>query len=1375
MAAALPNFDKFPVHADEHTAGTRWKKYIARFEMLMKATAMQNKPERKKAMLLHYAGEEVFDIYDTFTDEQKGDDTEVGYQQLVKSLTDHFEPKKNIEYETFKFRQAKQEAGETMDTFCTRLRHLASTCDFADGNREIKGQILQGCTSNRLRRRALREEMTLDKLLEMARSLEISDIQANAMEAEQVKYVKAGTSGKEEQVKYVKSGARGREKRYCDQKEEMKRSEQKVFKNRTCGWCGGQRHSRQDCPAKDRFCAICNRKGHYAKACRTKQKTKVRHVGVERAEERSESDSEKEYAFGVSSKTGTPKIQVEIEGQNVLCIVDTGASVNVMDEKTFKDIQKAGCTLKLEATNVKIYAYGSNSALPVTGTLKAEIAHGDKTVKTRFYVVKSTQGFKGGNLLSSDTAQQLKLIQFAFAACSTTSTPEICKQYPEVFTGMGKMKDVKVKFHIDPEIKPVVQPHRRIPFHMRKRVEDEIERLEKLDIIEKVDGPTPWVSPIVAMPKPKKPEEIRICVDMRIPNQAIKRTRHIMPTLDDILMRLNGAKVFSKVDLNAGYHQLELDESSRNITAFSTHVGLRRYKRLNFGVTCAAELFQNHIAEAIASVPNALNTSDDILIYGKSQEEHDEALKSVLQQLKDRHLTLNSSKCQFNKESIEFYGFVFGKDGMSPEAKKVEAVQKMSTPTTAKEVRSFLGLTNYVSRFIPQYANITKPLRDLTKKNIKWTWTNQEETAFQTLKTLLTKHTKMAYFNPKARTEIVVDASPFGLGAILTQQIGAENHIIAYASRALTDVESRYSQIEREALAVVWACEHFHLYLLGQKFTVISDHKPLEGIYNRPSSQTNARIERWNIRLQSYDFILKYRPGESNPADFLSRHPVASAGTKTSHETKVAEEYVSFLVDHATPKAMTTEEISQATKLDPTLQAIMRAIKTDQWHLPKDPAIDATSFLILKTVRDELSLCEESDVILRGSKIVIPRSLQQKTVEIAHEGHQGVIKAKMLLREKIWFPHIDRMVEAKISSCLACAATTTEVSKEPLRMTSLPKSPWTEVSVDFGGPFPSGDYLLVVDDYSRYPEIEVVSSTSARSTIPKLDAIFARHGIPKVVKTDNGPPFNSRDFSRFAGYLGFKHRKVTPLWPQANGGVERMMRTLKKTIQTAHVENKNWKQELFSFLRNYRATPHSTTGISPAEALFNRKIRVKLPESATVNSSPSDDQIRLKDGEQKKKMKNFADRHRHTSIPDLQVGDRVLVRQPTNTKLTTPYLPEPLEVTAKKGPMITASNSRRSVTRNSSFFKKVLFPKPAAVAEEEEDNELPPAAEDYDEVPRAVTPRASSPAAVPTPPATLPLAGPGHPAVPASLEGPELRRPRRMKKAPSRFEDYVTY
>jgi len=453
----------------------------------------------------------------------------------------------------------------------------------------------------------------------------------------------------------------------------------------------------------------------------------------------------------------------------------------------------------------------------------------------------------------------------------------------------------------------------------------------------------------------------------------------------------------------------------------------------------------------------------------------------------------------------------------------------------------------------------------------------------------------MAYFDPTRDTEVLVDASPVGLGALLVQ----DGKIISYmyASRALSDVECRYSQTERETLAVVWSTEHFHLYLYGSKFKVLTDHKPLLAIFNS-HKPTSARIDRWKLRLMPYDYQLIYRPGkdDDNPADFMSRHP----NTPDQVERSIAEEYVNYVCNNAVPKAMTLQEIKVQTKNDPELQTLITAIMTDSWT---DANIQE-----FKKVRDELAVY--SGMVLRGNQIVVPMSLRDKAVELAYVGHQGIVKTKRLIQEKVWFPGIDQMVKEKVDNCLACQAATTQGTcnqscPEPLKMMQLTRGRWKEVAIDFTGPFPSGDYLLVViDEYSRFPEVEIVTSTSARAVIPKLNAIFSRQGIPDVLKSDNGPPFNGHEFSNFAEYLGFHHRKITPVWPKANGEAERFMRSLKKCVTTAHTEHKNWKQELFKFLRQYRATPHSTTNLSPCEALNQRKLKTTLPEITLTNPLP---------------------------------------------------------------------------------------------------------------------------------------------------------------------------
>jgi hypothetical protein len=355
---------------------------------------------------------------------------------------------------------------------------------------------------------------------------------------------------------------------------------------------------------------------------------------------------------------------------------------------------------------------------------------------------------------------------------------------------------------------------------------------------------------------------------------------------------------------------------------------------------------------------------------------------------------------------------------------------------------------------------------------------------------------------------------------------------------------------------------------------------------------------------------------------------------------------------------------------------------------------------------------------------------------------------KRLLREKNRFPGIDKLTEEKITNCHPCQVSTPESSRpsEPLKMTPLPSGPWKEVSIDFAGPYPSGEYIMVViDEYSRFPEVEILTSTSARAVIPKLDAIFSRQGIPDVLKSDNGPPFTytSLEFKKFAEHMGFQHRRITPYWPKSNGEAERFMRTLGKSIRSANVEARNWKQDLYRFLRQYRATPHSTTGTSPCEALNHRRLKTTLPESEHQRVMYDDLQSKMKrrDAEQKSKMKLYADKISRARERSLQPGMVVLMKQPRQNKLSTPFDPNPFVVKEKKGTMVTVSNDCKTVTRNSSQFKIVS---PELLnherKQERQENEVPP----------SITNSSQDEA----------------------MES--LRRSNRQRRPPAKFMDYVT-
>ena len=511
------------------------------------------------------------------------------------------------------------------------------------------------------------------------------------------------------------------------------------------------------------------------------------------------------------------------------------------------------------------------------------------------------------------------------------------------------------------------------------------------------------------------------------------------------------------------------------------------------------------------------NMSDDVIIWGKTLEEHNTALAKVLQRFEEKGITLNEGKCRFNKTRLQFYGLVFNKE-VSPDQSLVQDFANTQPPENVSEVCSLLGMSQYCAKFIQDYATITEPLRRLTRKKTQFKWGKSQQEALQKLKETLLSDPVMAYFDITKHTTVTRDASPYGISAILSQtstKEATDHKIVAYVSRSLTPLEQRYCQTEREALGLVWGIERLHLLLYGEgNFDVVTDHKALETIFNNPIAKPPARIERWQLRLQNYSFTVKFKKGSDNPSDYMSRHP---ASHRPEQDT-IAEEYVNFITKNAVPKAMTLREIEEETRKDKTLQAAIDLIRRNRWHQVEkiqDPTITIHDLKILSSAKQDLTV--KGSIILKSTRIVIPPTLRHKVIELAHKpGSLGTTKTKLLLREKVWFPYINEMVKEFVVKCTACQATGQENSKEPMQSTELPPAPWHTVNADFFGPVPSGEYLLsVIDTYSRYPEVEIVKSTTAGSTIPKLDRIFGTHGIPVKFICDNGPPFNGIEIEEY--------------------------------------------------------------------------------------------------------------------------------------------------------------------------------------------------------------------------------------------------------------------
>ena len=438
---------------------------------------------------------------------------------------------------------------------------------------------------------------------------------------------------------------------------------------------------------------------------------------------------------------------------------------------------------------------------------------------------------------------------------------------------------------------------------------------------------------------------------------------------------------------------------------------------------------------------------------------------------------------------VVFMGIILSQHGIGPTEEKVRVVVEASRPTSPSEVKSFLGLVGFSARFIPDFATVAEPLRALIRKGEKFEWNEEEEQAFQTLKQKLAGASMLAYFDRDAHTRVIADASPVSLGAVLMQEVKGQSRAVCYASRSLSDTERRYSQTEKEALALVWACERFNLYLCGPRFDLVTDHQALKTIYG-PRSKPSARIERWILRLQPFNYKVIYVPSRENIADALSRLTKVLASRGYVHD----EEYVRAITLQAVLAALRIEEIGAVSFEDEELKVVRECLQSGDWE--KAPK----AFVM---VRNELT--NVGQIVLQGTRIVVPRELQKRVLDLAHEGHQGIGKTKERLRSKVWWPGIDNQTGKKCRECFGCQLVTKHVPPPPIKPTRLPDGAWQEVALDLLGPLPEGEFLLVTVDYfSRWMEVDVIYSTTNATIIKCLDCHFARYGVPFGLRTDNG-------------------------------------------------------------------------------------------------------------------------------------------------------------------------------------------------------------------------------------------------------------------------------
>jgi hypothetical protein len=675
-----------------------------------------------------------------------------------------------------------------------------------------------------------------------------------------------------------------------------------------------------------------------------------------------------------------------------------------------------------------------------------------------------------------------------------------------------------------------------------------------------------------------------------------------------IQVRIQKAKFLSVVDVNDAFHQIDLDEDSRNLTVFSTPWGLYRYKRLNMGLCVASEIFQGIMDNLFADIPNVKAAMDDILIFASTQQQHGDTLASILQILEKNGFTLNKEKCQIDQDEVEFYGMIISKNGIKPKADKLKDLIDAETPTDVKTLRSFLGLASYFTGRIPNLATLAIPLRLLQKKNKPWSWNNEQEQAFKEIKSaIITKC--LGHFNPNWTTQVIVDASPIGVACYVVQhnpKNTLERHLLSCGSKAFNDVERRWSHQEKECYAAVFGCEHSHVQIYGHEFELITDNRAVFHMLSNSKLKGRAklRFERFRSRLSPYQYTMGQIEGDKNIADYLSR----------CFKVKPYTAPIKLDNDYAINAHTLADEHGITQQIIKTLPS-----EIDYQHLVRETATDVHLASLAKAIlrghhskADKLSQAEEKNfsdfwtnedgIIMREDRIVIPETMENEMLTLAHGGHLGSNKGKRWLRARCWFNGMDRKLENIVSQCLPCLANTDTTKYNPLQPSEIPPHVWHEISIDHSSRSPSGTYgLVIVCERSRMAIVEHTNNLTSETAIKALRKVFRTYGVPCVLKSDNGPAFKGHDFKSFAKEMNFKHKKITPLWPRGNAMCERFMPAINKAIRVSKIDGSNWKTTLKTYITRYNETPHPSTGVAPKEAMskeFNgNSLKMKEMES----------------------------------------------------------------------------------------------------------------------------------------------------------------------------------
>lgn len=777
-------------------------------------------------------------------------------------------------------------------------------------------------------------------------------------------------------------------------------------------------------------------------------------------------------------------------------------------------------------------------------------------------------------------------------AVACTELQAILGQFYEIFAFNGQLGECKV---LECEIptgnaKPINQALRLRPQREREAVELQVQQWLGDGVIR--PSKSPWASNVVTVRK--KDNTIRCCIDYRPLNSVTERDVYPLPTREEMLSCFTGMTLFSSLDLNQGYMQICINENDIAKTAFTVQSGFYEFTRMPFGLCNAPAAFQRTMDYVLAGLKyNAcLVYLDDIIIFGRSVDEHNRNLVKVLQAIRDAGLTIKPSKCAFSVTEIKFIGHIISADGIAMDQDKINAIAQAKQPANVSDIRSFIGLASYYRCFVHDFARIARPLTDLTKKDVAFIWTEAQEETFNKLKSLLTSEPVLCHYDPRLPIELRTDACGYGLGAVLLHVFeDNKKRVICYASRLLDACERNYGITEKECLAIVWAVEKFRCYLLGIKFTVVTDHLALTWLKSKKDLQ--GRLMRWANRLQPFHFDVIYKSGKHHKdADHVSRFPInaISYGRRGTFNTKARD------------APLTGEEMDVSQGAD--IELLLREAQTRDEHCQR----------VMAEIEKHPQFAIEDDLLVyidfhdgraeEVSKIVVPDTVLPQVLYTLHDdpmsGHGGGRKTLNRFKQRYYTKSAAAKVKSYVKTCHSC-----QTRKQPwtrkfglLQPIEPARAPFERIGIDIVGPFKRNErgnrkLILITDYMTRWAIARAVPrATHVEVADMIIQEVILKHGAPKVILSDRDKVFRKDVLRNIYAQFEISHVTATAWHPQTNGLTERLNKTLIISIAMYARKHEDWDLYVPYAVFAYNTAWHHSTGYTPFYLLYGSEARM---------------------------------------------------------------------------------------------------------------------------------------------------------------------------------------